>query len=59
VFESIVIRNGNILSLNSHLARIFKGIEDIGIVCTLSEDEIRDILIKLCEISEEKDGMIK
>lgn len=47
LFESIVIRGGNILALDSHISRIFKGMESVKLPPPFSKEEAKDVIVKL------------
>lgn len=59
LFESLVVRGGNILSLHSHIARIYKGMDSMRIEYPFAQETASEVIIKLCEFAGHKDGMVK
>ena len=59
LFDAILVRGGNLLSVESHISRLFKGMKDVNITPPFSENELEDIIIKLWQISGEKNGFVK
>ena len=47
LFESIVVKGGNILCLESHITRLYKGMENFKITPPFSEDKTGEIIVKL------------
>lgn len=59
LFDAVLVRGGNLLSVKSHISRLFKGMKDVNITPPFSEEELEDIIIKLCQISGENNGFVK
>lgn len=59
LFEGIRIYDRKVFKLDEHLARLFHGARFLGFEMTMSQDELRTILLDVCRQAEIDNGYIR
>lgn len=56
VFEGIRAYNGKIFKLGEHVERLFESAKSTGIACSLTRDEISEVVVQTFRINKIRDG---